>query len=229
MPRAPSPRRLAGLAWPSPFWSEHALVAKLIEAAASGRRPPIRPPSATFGASAGYRQQMGARCLTRRALSRGPGWGAGNISMKHIIQLGVVNRRTQGAGRRAMVDVVGRAARSARAYGGQEGLRPGRLRDSCTVLLDGKPVVSCSLLAVQANRRSVTTIEGLISGGHPHPLQKAFVDHGAVQCGFSDAGHGHVGGRARSRPYPARAKMKCVRPSRATFAGARGIPRSWQR
>ena len=59
---------------------------------------------------------------------------------------------------------------------------------ACTVLLDGKPIVSCTTLAVQAHGRRVTTIEGLMSEEQPHPLQQAFVDHGAVQCGFCTPG-----------------------------------------
>jgi aerobic carbon-monoxide dehydrogenase small subunit len=59
---------------------------------------------------------------------------------------------------------------------------------ACTVLLDGKPIVSCTTLAVQANGRRVTTIEGLMYEGSPHPLQQAFVDVGAVQCGFCTPG-----------------------------------------
>jgi aerobic-type carbon monoxide dehydrogenase small subunit (CoxS/CutS family) len=59
---------------------------------------------------------------------------------------------------------------------------------ACTVLLDDKPIVSCTTLAVQANGRRVTTIEGLMSEGQPHPLQQAFVDVGAVQCGFCTPG-----------------------------------------
>ena len=59
---------------------------------------------------------------------------------------------------------------------------------ACTVLLDGKPIVSCTTLAVQAHGRRVTTIEGLLSEGQPHPLQQAFVDVGAVQCGFCTPG-----------------------------------------
>ena len=59
---------------------------------------------------------------------------------------------------------------------------------ACTVLLDGHPVVSCTMLAVQANGRSITTIEGLLNGSRPHPLQQAFVEHGAVQCGFCTPG-----------------------------------------
>ncbi len=55
---------------------------------------------------------------------------------------------------------------------------------ACTVLLDGEPVNSCSLLSVQADGRAVTTIEGLSAGGGLHPIQQAFYDAGAVQCGF---------------------------------------------
>ena len=55
---------------------------------------------------------------------------------------------------------------------------------ACTVHLDGKPVASCLMLAVQARRRSVTTIEGLSDNGVLHPLQDAFVRHGVPQCGF---------------------------------------------
>ena len=60
---------------------------------------------------------------------------------------------------------------------------------TCTVLLDGKPIKSCITLAVQANGREVTTIEGLEkSDGILHPLQQAFIDHGAIQCGFCTPG-----------------------------------------
>jgi aerobic carbon-monoxide dehydrogenase small subunit len=59
---------------------------------------------------------------------------------------------------------------------------------ACTVLLDGKPVTSCMMLAVQADGRRITTIEGLRTGGRLHPVQQAFVDHGAVQCGFCTPG-----------------------------------------
>ncbi|NLO91556.1 MAG: (2Fe-2S)-binding protein [Elusimicrobia bacterium] len=55
---------------------------------------------------------------------------------------------------------------------------------SCTIILDGKTALSCLMLAVQANGRKVTTIEGLGSPAEPHPIQTAFVQAGAVQCGF---------------------------------------------
>ena len=54
----------------------------------------------------------------------------------------------------------------------------------CTVLLDGTPVKSCTVLAVQADGRSVTTVEGLKSGGELHPVQKAFKEEHGLQCGF---------------------------------------------
>ncbi len=59
---------------------------------------------------------------------------------------------------------------------------------ACTVLLDGEPVSSCLLLAVKAADREVRTIEGLGAPDHLHPLQQAFVDHGALQCGFCGPG-----------------------------------------
>ncbi len=59
---------------------------------------------------------------------------------------------------------------------------------ACTVLLDGRPVMSCLLLAVRAEGRRVTTIEGLSAGGSLHPLQRAFHESGAVQCGFCTPG-----------------------------------------
>ena len=59
---------------------------------------------------------------------------------------------------------------------------------ACTVLLDGKAVKSCSVLALQANGREVTTIEGLANGDKLHPIQEAFVNHGGLQCGFCTPG-----------------------------------------
>ena len=54
----------------------------------------------------------------------------------------------------------------------------------CTVILDGRAVRSCSILAVQANGHEITTIEGLAKGDKLHPIQEAFVNHGAIECGF---------------------------------------------
>jgi aerobic-type carbon monoxide dehydrogenase small subunit (CoxS/CutS family) len=59
---------------------------------------------------------------------------------------------------------------------------------ACMVLIDGQPVNSCSFLALQADGRAVTTVEGLASGSELHPLQRAFLEHGGVQCGFCTPG-----------------------------------------
>jgi carbon-monoxide dehydrogenase small subunit len=59
---------------------------------------------------------------------------------------------------------------------------------ACTVILDGVSVKSCSVLALQANGREVMTVEGLAQDGILDPIQKAFLDHGAYQCGFCTPG-----------------------------------------
>lgn len=58
----------------------------------------------------------------------------------------------------------------------------------CTVLLDGSPVCSCCVLALEADGREVTTIEGVALGPKLHPIQQAFIEKGAVQCGFCTPG-----------------------------------------
>ena len=59
---------------------------------------------------------------------------------------------------------------------------------SCTVILNGLPVKSCSVLAMQADGAEVATVEGLAEGGKLSPLQRSFLDHGAFQCGFCTPG-----------------------------------------
>ena len=59
---------------------------------------------------------------------------------------------------------------------------------ACTVLLDGKAVLSCNILALEAHGKDVLTVEGLAKDGQIHLLQKTFIEHGAIQCGFCTPG-----------------------------------------
>ena len=92
----------------------------------------------------------------------------------------------------------------------------------CTVLLDGRAVNSCILLAEQARGHSVVTIEGLGDPEHLHPLQAAFIEHGAVQCGycipgmiltaksFLDERHGRVPSEAEVREALSGTLCRCT-------------------
>jgi len=59
---------------------------------------------------------------------------------------------------------------------------------ACTVLLGGKPVLSCLTLAVEAQGKYIVTVEGLAENGELNPLQQSFIEHGALQCGFCTPG-----------------------------------------
>lgn len=68
-------------------------------------------------------------------------------------------------------------------YGCGEGLC-----GACTVLMEGKPIRSCVIPVSMANKKKITTIEGLANGNRLHPVQQAFLDEGAVQCGYCTPG-----------------------------------------
>ncbi|HJS86803.1 MAG TPA: (2Fe-2S)-binding protein [Acetobacteraceae bacterium] len=91
---------------------------------------------------------------------------------------------------------------------------------ACTVLLDGRRVVSCLTLAVAARGRDVTTIEGLAGNGELHPMQQAFIDHDAFQCGYCTPGQimsavacvneGHANTDAEIREYMSGNLCRCA-------------------
>ena len=86
--------------------------------------------------------------------------------------------------RRTLVDVI-------REDCGQTGTHIGcehGVCGACTVLVDGEPMRSCLMFAVQAQGRSIRTVEGLQQGGRLHPMQEAFMRHHALQCGFCTPG-----------------------------------------
>ena len=62
------------------------------------------------------------------------------------------------------------------------------LSGACTVIVDGKAIKSCTMLAVQADGRDILTIEGISSKGELHPIQRAFIEKGGLQCGFCTPG-----------------------------------------
>lgn len=106
--------------------------------------------------------------------------------MKKIIELTVNGRLHElaVAQNRRLVDLL---REELGLTGTKEGCGQGEC-GSCTVLLDGKPVNACLVLALQAEGRRITTIEGLERDGVLHPLQRAFVEKGAVQCGYCTPG-----------------------------------------
>jgi aerobic-type carbon monoxide dehydrogenase small subunit (CoxS/CutS family) len=80
---------------------------------------------------------------------------------------------------------------------------------ACMMLLDGKPVNACSYLALQAQGREVTTIEGLAAGDELSPLQRAFLEHGGVQCGFCTPGMLiSATGLLRANPRPSEEEVR---------------------
>jgi aerobic-type carbon monoxide dehydrogenase small subunit (CoxS/CutS family) len=59
---------------------------------------------------------------------------------------------------------------------------------ACTIIMDGKAVYACSRLAIEADKKKILTIEGLLQGGKLHPIQEAFLEHDGMQCGFCTSG-----------------------------------------
>jgi len=106
--------------------------------------------------------------------------------MKHILKLKVNGREYEKAvsPRRTLVEFL---REDLELTGTKQGCGVGEC-GTCTVHLDGKPVNSCLMLALEAEGKEITTIEGLQDGAELHPVQKAFIEKGAVQCGFCSPG-----------------------------------------
>jgi xanthine dehydrogenase YagT iron-sulfur-binding subunit len=102
-----------------------------------------------------------------------------------------ITLRVNGATRKVAVEPRATLAEVLRGPLGLTGTKIGCDRGSCsacTVLLDGAPVASCSILAIDVGDRAITTIEGLARGSALHPVQAAFIAHDSLQCGFCTPG-----------------------------------------
>jgi carbon-monoxide dehydrogenase small subunit len=92
--------------------------------------------------------------------------------------------------------------------GTKQGCRAGEC-GACTVLMDDKPVNACMVLAAQAQGNRIVTIEDLAEGDELHPLQKSFVDNGAIQCGYCSPGFIMVGKALLEKtPHPSEDEIK---------------------
>ncbi len=100
----------------------------------------------------------------------------------HVTLNGAARRWTVAPGD-LLLDVLRREG----YWGTKRGCESGEC-GACTVLLDGEPVNSCLMFAAQADGHRLTTIEGVADGATLHPIQAAFLDHGAVQCGYCTPG-----------------------------------------
>jgi len=106
--------------------------------------------------------------------------------MKQVIRL-VVNGETYEVIVKASETLLDVLRDKLRLTGTKEGCDTGKC-GACTVLIDGQAVRSCLTLAVSVEDKEITTIEGLAKGEELHPLQQAFIEHGALQCGFCTPG-----------------------------------------
>lgn len=110
-----------------------------------------------------------------------------------------------------VIDAATRLSAALRSLG-LTGLKEGCLEGecgACTVLLDGAPVCSCLMLAAQTNGRQIETVESLADGPHLSDLQRAFVEEGAVQCGYCTPGMLMAAeGLLRENPDPTAADIR---------------------
>ena len=97
---------------------------------------------------------------------------------------------------------------------------------TCTVLVDGEPVLSCLALPVECQGREIETVEGMAEGGRLHPLQQAFAELGAAQCGYCTPGILLTAQALLAEIPVAHPRRGAAAPSPATSAAAPATPRS---
>ena len=141
-------------------------------------------PISDVRASAEYRREI---CLCTDQTGIGRVLGSRGVSAMKTMELHLtVNGESLNwtiAPGELLLDVLRREG----YFGVKRGCEKGEC-GACTVLLDGKPINSCLMFAAQAEGREILTIEGVAKDGVLDPLQEAFLDHGAVQCGFCTGG-----------------------------------------
>ena len=154
--------------------------------------------------------QIAGNGLSRRALLRGSGFATAGMAVTEVasrlvghayaaqggLQLvgpdaASIALKINGVARTLQVEPRTTLAEALRGPLGLTGVKIACNRgacSACTVWLDAAPVCSCMMLAIEVGTRSVTTIEGLTSGETLHPVQTAFIEHDAIQCGFCTPG-----------------------------------------
>jgi len=106
--------------------------------------------------------------------------------LKHLININVNDRKYEVAVK-AGTTLLDLLRDELRLIGTKKGCELGDC-GACTVLMEGKPVNSCIILALEADGKTITTIEGLAKNQELHPIQQAFVEMGAIQCGYCTPG-----------------------------------------
>jgi xanthine dehydrogenase YagT iron-sulfur-binding subunit len=165
------------------------------------------------------RASSASAALPLAAAAAAPGSAeAAPISGQHAMVL-----KVNGQNRRVTVDTRTTLLDALRERIGLTGSKKGCDQGqcgACTVLVDGERVLSCLTLAVTADGREITTIEGLAKGDELHPMQQAFIDHDAFQCGYCTPGQilsavacvheGHAGSDAQIREYMSGNLCRCA-------------------